>query len=366
MVQRETAEGFDLDNGVTIEVGTASYKTTRGYSFAAVLADEIAFWATDDAADPDFAILDAVRPGLVTIPGSMLICASSPYARRGALWDAFKRYWAKADAPLFWKATTREMNPNVSQAVVDQALARDHASASAEYLAEFRADIEAFVSLEVVEACVPEGVFERPPAAGTRYEAFVDPSGGSADSMTLAVAHRTEGGCVQLDVIRERKPPFSPESVIEEFCRTLKAYGIGKVSGDRYGGEFCREPFRRYGVRYDLSAKPKSELYLDFLPALNSATTELLDHPKLVAQLVGLERRVGRSGKELIDHGPGGHDDVCNAVAGVVVGCLRPAFEPPVAACGRYTLTSTPEPPRTSRSSVFSGMDYLRSTSRWR
>jgi hypothetical protein len=32
-----------------------------------------------------------------------------------------------------------------------------------------------------------------------------------------------------------------------------------------------------------------------------------------------LERRVARSGKDSIDHPPGGHDDVANACAGVLV-----------------------------------------------
>jgi Bifunctional DNA primase/polymerase, N-terminal len=38
-----------------------------------------------------------------------------------------------------------------------------------------------------------------------------------------------------------------------------------------------------------------------------------------VHQMVGLERRAARGGRDTIDHGRGGHDDVCNAVAGAVV-----------------------------------------------
>src|SRR5688572_21149182 len=86
-----------------------------------------------------------------TIPGAMLLCASSPYARKGALWDAF-RWWHGKDDPeaLVWKAATRVMNPTVPQSVIDRAIERDPASAAAEYLAEFRSDIESFVSREVV------------------------------------------------------------------------------------------------------------------------------------------------------------------------------------------------------------------------
>ena len=39
-------------------------------------------------------------------------------------------------------------------------------------------------------------------------------------------------------------------------------------------------------------------------------------HDRSVAQICGLERRTGRSGRDSIDHAPNGHDDIANAVAG--------------------------------------------------
>jgi len=41
-------------------------------------------------------------------------------------------------------------------------------------------------------------------------------------------------------------------------------------------------------------------------------------HDRLIAQIVGLERRVSRAGRDSIDHAPGAHDDIANAVSGVV------------------------------------------------
>jgi hypothetical protein len=55
------------------------------------------------------------------------------------------------------------------------------------------------------------------------------------------------------------------------------------------------------------------------LPLLNARRVELLEHPRLSAQLVGLERRTARGGRDSIDHTPGGHDDLANAAAGVLV-----------------------------------------------
>jgi len=219
---------------------------------------------------------------------------------------------------LVWKAATRTMNPTVPQSVIDEAMEADPAHAAAEYGAEFRSDVETFVSREVVDAAVVPGRHELPPVPGVQYVAFVDPSGGSADAMTLAISHRGDGDRVVLDAVRERRPPFSPDDVVLEFVALLKSYGVSSVGGDRYAGEWPRERFRVHGVEYVPAEKPKSDLYRDTLPMLNAHRVELLDIPRLSAQLCGLERRTARGGRDSIDHPPGAHDDVANCVAGCV------------------------------------------------
>jgi hypothetical protein len=57
---------------------------------------------------------------------------------------------------------------------------------------------------------------------------------------------------------------------------------------------------------------------------------ELLDHPRLISQLHGLERRAGPSGRDAIDHASRGHDDLINAVAGVLVLVSEAAGQPVV------------------------------------
>jgi hypothetical protein len=54
----------------------------------AALCDEVAFWRSDDSANSDAEIIAALRPATATIPDAMLLCASSLYARRGALSNA--------------------------------------------------------------------------------------------------------------------------------------------------------------------------------------------------------------------------------------------------------------------------------------
>jgi hypothetical protein len=325
LVARDGDEEIELTNGIAIEIATASFRSIRGFTVIAALLDEIAFWRNEESANPDQEILDAIRPAMATVPGAMLLAASSPYARRGVLWGAFRRYHGHDDAPvLVWRAPTRTMNPTVPQSIIDEATERDPASAAAEYGAEFRSDIEAFISREVVEAATARGRFELGPAKGVlRYFAFVDPSGGSADSMTLAIAHEAERGRAVLDAIREVRPPFSPEAVVVEFAALLRSYEIRSVTGDRYGGEWPAERFREHRIEYVPSEKSKSDIYRELLPLLNSGKVELLDHPRLAMQLTGLERRTGRgTGRDIVDHALGSRDDIANAVAGSVVGAI--------------------------------------------
>lgn len=316
LIESETRESFDLTNSITIEVGTASFKSLRGYTVVAALCDEIAFWPNDNSAEPDYEILNALRPAMATIPNAILLCASSPYARKGALWTAHRKYFGQPGPILVWQAATRTMNATVPQSVIDEAIERDAPSASAEYLAQFRTDVELLLTREAIEAVISPGVRERPFVLRTIYKAFVDPSGGSANSITLAIGHREQGGII-LDVVRERKPPFSPDAVVADFANVLKEYRIAKVTGDRYAGEWVREPFRKHGVAYELAGQPKSDLYRDMLPLINSQLLDLLDVDRLTNQLIGLERRTARGGKDSIDHAPGGHDDLANVVAGV-------------------------------------------------
>ncbi len=328
LVESRAKEALHLSNRVTIEVHTASFRAVRGYAIAAAICDEIAFWPTDDSANPDKEILVGLRPGMATIPGALLLCISSPYARRGALWEAYREHYGQESDPvLVWQSESRRMNPTLDECTIAQAYAQDPVVASAEYGAEFRRDIESFLVREAVEAAVMPDRRELPPVEGVHYVAFCDPSGGSQDSMTLGIAH-LDGAKAVLDVVRERRPPFSPDEVVGEFAALLKTYGVHTVSGDRYAGEWPRERFAANGTLYEPSAKTKSDLYAELLPLVNSGRVELLDHRRLLAQLARLERRTARGGRSSIDHPPGGHDDLANAVAGAVFLCACVADAP--------------------------------------
>src|SRR5262249_4049510 len=127
LIVNRTADALELANGITLEVRPASFRKWRGPTYIAVVADEWAFWFTDAAyATPDVEVLNAVEPGLATT-GGPLILASSPHARRGVLWDVFRRHYGAGGDPLILVAhgASRTLNPSLPQRVVDRALEKD-------------------------------------------------------------------------------------------------------------------------------------------------------------------------------------------------------------------------------------------------
>lgn len=318
-VSHETREHLYLTNGAVISVLSSDYKTLQGFTADVGVVDEAAYMDSEGSR-PLIEVIRTLKARLISTDGT-LIKITTPYGKFGPVFDDFKKYWGVDGAPvLVFKGTSLEMNPILKSELIEQALQDDYEGAKSLYLAEFRDDRETYVSLEVVEACVVPGRYELPPISGERYRAFCDPAGGSGkDSMTLAIGHSQDDGTKVLDALREVKPPFSPDETVEDFSKLLKAYGLYRIQGDRYGGDWPAERFRAYGIEYEVSPKVKSNLYKEMLPDLNAGWVELLDNERLVNQIVSLERRISRGGRSTIDHPVGNkHDDLSNAVAGLV------------------------------------------------
>ena len=217
-ILRQTAEEIELRGGISISVRTANFRRLRGFTCVAAICDECAFWYSDESANPDIEILNAVRPTLATT-GGPLIAISSPHARKGVLWEAWSRHYGADGDPtiLVAQGTTTELNLEVDdkgkpkvQRHIDRLVAEDPSRAQAEYFAQFRTDLEAFVSREVL-AIATDPERERPFSKRCNYVAFTDPSGGSSDSFTLAIAH-LEDEIAVLDVCEKHAHPSNPRS----------------------------------------------------------------------------------------------------------------------------------------------------------
>jgi hypothetical protein len=316
LIESETADTIRLKNRVDIECRPASFRTIRGATAIAFVADETSFWwNSDQARNPDGAILAAARPSLATT-GGPLISVSSPYAKRGESWNAYKRDFGPEGDPkvAVINATSRRMNPTLSEAIVVRAYARDHMSASSEYGGEFRNDIAGFLDLAVIEAAVDRGVMVRPPREGVSYRSGCDMSGGAHDSAVLAIAH-DEGETAVLDCLIEIKAPFNPTSAVEEIAATLKEYGLSSTIGDKYASGWIPDAFSKADITYEYAEIDRSEAYLRVLPKFMSGKVRLIDSPRLVSQFASLERRTTPVGRDRVDHSVGQKDDCSNATA---------------------------------------------------
>lgn len=280
-------------------------------------AGRIAFFRSDELANPDIETYRAIKPSLMTTNG-MLVSISTPYRKVGLLHQKHRDHYGVAgDEVLVVQGKSTDFNPTLSQASIDQALADDPEGSRAEWEAEFRTDLASFLDDAAIECAVDHSrPSELPPRASVRYFGFVDPSGGRHDAYTLCIGHRQGDGFVA-DVVRGTRPPFDPVQVTSNYAAVLKEYGgLTSVVGDNYSAEWAVSAFKDQGIKYVRSEHPKSQLYLECLPLFTRGLISIPDLPPLLKELRLLERQTHRSGKDTVDHGKRGSDDYANALCG--------------------------------------------------
>jgi hypothetical protein len=313
-----TAEEIRLRNGIIIAVHPNSFRTVRGRTLLACVFDETAFWRDETSANPDVETYRAVLPALATTNG-MLIVVSSPYRRNGLVFAKHRDHFGVSDDQvLVVQARTTFFNPTIDVSVIDRSMADDPEAARAEWDAEFRTDLAAFLDDRTIDAAIDHSrPLELPPRQGFTYYAFSDASGGRHDAFTIAIGHKEGDQCV-CDVLRGVHPPFDPQNVVVEYAALLKDYGIDCIGGDNYSAAWVETAWSEAGIKYERSELNKSALYLEALPLFMRGAISIPDHARLVRELRLLERRSSRIGKDVVDHGRSGSDDHANALCGML------------------------------------------------
>ncbi|HNU71790.1 MAG TPA: hypothetical protein PKL48_08785, partial [Thermodesulfobacteriota bacterium] len=173
MVVSDSNEELVLNNGIEVAILSDDFRGLRNYTAVAVVIDEAAYLGGAESASPDVEILRSLRTRLLNTEGPLL-AISSPYARKGIVFDTHRRHFGKDGDPiLVWKAGSGVMNPTLSRKKMDRMREEDPEGAAADLDAEFRSDLEDYVRREVVEACVIPGRYELPfIQKGVTYRAF--------------------------------------------------------------------------------------------------------------------------------------------------------------------------------------------------
>lgn len=316
-VTDDLAESIELRHNTRIEVLTSSYRSVRGRTVAAAILDECSFLRSEDSAVPDIELYRAILPSLLTLRGT-LIAISSPHMRRGLMYDLYGRYFAKDSARgIYLQSDSRTLNPSLDAEAIERATAADPEAAKSEYGGEFRSDLSAYLPTEDIDRAIVAGRRALAPRLDQfRYHGFCDPSGGRSDSMTLGIAH-FEGSRVVLDKLAAVAPPFDPEATVVRFAEILASYGLSRVTGDQYGGEWIASAFARHGVFYMPSELTASEIYCESVVLFTQGLVELLDVQALRVELSLLERKPHPGGRgDSVDHPRNGHDDQAIAACG--------------------------------------------------
>lgn len=325
-----TRQTVELHNGLEIHIASADYRTVRGRSIVIAICDELAFWEiTAEAANPDTEVLTALRPGLARFRNALLVCISSPYAQQGELFEYFRRYYGQSDARVMVaKGATLDFNATFDAAVIADAYERDAIAASAEYGADFRTDRAGYIDALLLDSVTRREPREIPysPTSLTggylHYFAGGDVSGGKVDATAFAV-FCDHNGKVQQCAVRRWPSPHDPLQVAKEVADFLATYKLTSARADQYGAAVVRGVYQSAGVTLTDAPDTRSETYLKFLPLLTTGRVELSPDPVLRVELLTLERRTSRGGRDTVDHRIGAHDDVanCTALAAVAATC---------------------------------------------
>jgi hypothetical protein len=332
-IESITATEIRLKSNIVISIHTSSFRLVRGRALLGVIFDELAWWRSDESANPDIEIFRACLPSLIRTHGT-LVGISSPYRRTGLLHQKFKTSYGIDDPDvLVVRGGTSEFNPTINRDDIQKALLADPEAARSEWLAEFRSDITALFDDTVIEAAIDYArPLELPPCANLKYYTFVDASAGRHDAFACCILHADgkppDAMTWTCDVVRGRPAPFDPRSTAHEFATLARQYRCSKVTGDLFAGEWVAGAFKDAGINYETSPLPKSQLYLEALPHFNRGAIRIPDLPVLLRELRSLERRVHRSGRDSVDHPPRGSDDYANVVCGALNVATRETRKP--------------------------------------
>ena len=333
MIKKSLSESVELKNGIEIVVKPASWRSTRGFTVGLLIMEELAYWRfEEESANRDKEIYTAIKLAMTTIKNSLIIGISTPFARQGLLWRKFEKHHGKPGTVLVWTAATWLMNKTFTEEELRKKNFEElgEAEFGAEFQARFREDIEGYLPLEIIDRAIVKGrMFNPPDLEVDQYFAFCDPSEGvhkGGDSMTFAIGHLeieedTEKRICVLDYLMEARPPFDNNEVIREIMMICKQYNVYEITQDRHAIGWISADLEPHEIRVEPSDKTKSEIYEYFAVLMNKDEVELLDHPRLKSQIVGLQRILKSGGLVKIDHYRGGKDDCINAAAGALVLC---------------------------------------------
>ena len=329
LVMPFVVEGKIQRSRVTIKVGAASKKTTRGTAACAVLCDEIAYWNLDEnLKETDVEILKAVRPNMKQFGRkAMMIKLSSPGIKQGVLYGEYQK-WHEGTLPanyIVFKAPSWVWNNILpKQEFVDEWVL-DQDGFDTEYRANFVDSLSNFILPEFVDMavmtgvkyCAPEGVEQSDKMV---YKAAID-AAFKGDAFTFSVVgyngHRIKQ-YISKGWKGSKTNPVKPSEVAKYIRQICKEFDIPTVAADQYAFTPLREIFEKYGVNleeYTFNPTFKKKIYFNLKKLVHGQQIDFLDNPIQSKEIKELVVEQTNAGNFKIGHPSGGSDDYSDSVA---------------------------------------------------
>jgi len=292
MIKQVKQDRVILKNNTTIMSLPASARAGRGYGASLLLLDEAAFFVDTMGNSSAEVIFEALSPTVATF-GEMarIIITTSVNAETGLVYELYDRTLSgELDDWHITKKATRELNPKVSEKVINSALKRDPESAQAEYFAEFRAQLESFLSAEAIDRCVDPEIKQGKAGSDNHYLMAVDPAL-MRDNYGYGIAH-LENGVVMLDYINRLTAPVNANAAEDLLKSLVERYKPSSVLCDN-ASTSQRLKGKVPMVYTPFTRQQKLRIYGALKEAINLGMLIIPNDKDLIAELKALQIRNG-------------------------------------------------------------------------
>jgi hypothetical protein len=309
---------------VSIKIGAASKKTTRGRAVCTLVADEACWWNLDEnSSEPDVEVFRAIRPALLQFgEHGTIIKLSSPAIKAGVMYDEWSKRETLKDEYIQLKAPSWMMNTILPKEEFKNEFRVDSRGFATEYRADFVDSISNFILPEFVDMCVLKGIPFQPPTddKNTVYSAAID-AAFRGDKFTFTITGYNEKRVTQYvmkyweGTSKEPVQAFEVAAYIRSAC---KEYGINQVTADQFSFQPLREIFAQFGVNLverTFTVSFKKKIYFNLKRLIHSHQIDFLDVPLLAKEIKELQVEQTATGQIRIGHPQSGSDDLADAIA---------------------------------------------------
>jgi hypothetical protein len=278
-----------------IKAMPCSARGSRGWTVSMLVADELAHFVDSEGNASADAVLKATLPSLATFgDDARALLISTPSGDGGA----FHTYSVNAASGAWpWvrehHASTKQANPEISDALLEQERQRDPVGFASEYLAQFLAGDAAFID---VDRLIIADRGELSPSDCDTWYAGLDP-GFTHDPFAICLVGRDSEDrlCLGLAhaLMPERTTSFEDRRGVEDerlatVAGILKSYGVTRALADQYASAPIQDRLARLGVELEpfaLTQESKAAVFRELRESLNAGALELYQHPRLLGEL---------------------------------------------------------------------------------